>query len=93
MKSKQKIKLLNSMEHIDYSCCGCECEYVLVEDNERNRHILRRIGLTDEEIERDCVLMGGTMDISMVAWERADADWYNGKEKRFSNQESEAGET
>jgi len=91
MASKQKINLLNSMEHIDYSCCGDECEYVLVRDNERNRHILSKIGLTNEEIERDCALGDGIMDISMVAWERADADWYNGKENKFSNQESDGG--
>ena len=51
MDNKRLLKVLNSMEILDWSCAGEECEYVLVEDNEENRNMLLKAGLTKEDIE------------------------------------------
>ena len=83
LASNEKLELLNSMKVIESSCSGGECEYVLVEDNEANRNILHRIGLTDEEIKNECYPEGKTLDISVVAWERTTANWFSRKEKKF----------
>jgi len=79
----QKIQILNSLEVYDYkySCSGCD--YVLVEDNEKNRNEIKKIGLTDEDING--YAHGGYIDISLIAWNYTKANWWY-KDKGFFDQ-------
>ena len=56
---------------------------VLVEDNQENREILYKLGLSDEEINEKCFAEEDTLDISMIGFQYA--EWYNGKKKKFYN--------
>ncbi len=83
LNDKEKLELINKMEFIesDADCDGII--YVLVEDNQINRDILHKIGLTDEDIERDCYGEDETLDISMVAFRYS--NYYDSKGKIFYN--------
>lgn len=83
LTDNEKIDLINSMKFIESDADSDGINYVLVEDNRTNRDILNRIGLTDEDINRDCFAECGTMDISMVAFRYA--NYYGGKTKGFYN--------
>lgn len=83
LEERLKLELINSMEFIDWSCGGGECEYVLVEDNKKNRETLHEIGLTDKDIENECYPEEGALEISQIAWKNTSANYYNGKERRF----------
>lgn len=75
MDNKRLLKVLNSMEILDWSCTGEECEYVLVENNEENRNMLLKAGLTKEDI--DGYVNEETIDISMIAWAKAGAGYWS----------------
>lgn len=83
LSEREKLELLNSMKIIDSSSSCGECEYILVENNEANRGLLHKLGITDEEIEKECYPEGDTLDISSIG-ERY-ANWFSGKEKKFFN--------
>lgn len=88
LTNSEKLDLINTMDFIDFDA---DCEgivYVLVEDNDKNRDILHKIGLTNEDIEKDCFVEDGTMDISMVAFRYS--NYYNAKEKTFYNEDEDS---
>lgn len=87
LTNSEKLDLINTMEFIDFDADCEDIIYVLAEDNDKNRSILHEIGLTDEDIEKDCFVEDGTMDISMVAFKYS--NYYNAKEKIFYNQKGE----
>ena len=72
-----KLLILNMMEVVDFSCSGGECEYVTVDDNQENRRLLHAMNLTDEVI--DGYVMDDTIDISMIAWEYTDVNYWSKK--------------
>jgi len=65
------------MEVVDFSCSGGECEYVAVDDNQENRKLLYTINLTDKDI--DMYAVDDSIDISMIAWEYTDANYWSKK--------------
>lgn len=81
LTDSEKLKLINGMEIKESSSNGVEIEYILVEDNEANRNILHKIGLTDRDIERNCYPYEGTLDIVAVGFKYA--DYFDGKVKKF----------
>ena len=85
LTDNEKLDLINTMEFVD---SDADCEgilYVLVEDNEENRDILHKIGLTDEDIKEECFVEYGMMDISMVAFRYS--NYYNSKKNIFYNKD------
>jgi hypothetical protein len=83
LSRQEKLNLINGIviEEVSGSCG--ELEYVLAENNETNRSILHQLGMTDEDIEKECYPEEDYIDISYVAFARADADFYGGKLKKF----------
>lgn len=81
MTDKEKLDLINSMEIIESSSNGVEVEYILVEDNETNRNVLHKIGLTDGDIDDICYSEDGNLDITVVAFEYA--DYFDGRDNKF----------
>ncbi|SHJ13335.1 hypothetical protein [Lutispora thermophila] len=83
LTDNQKIEILNSLKVFDYrySCSGCD--YVLVEDNEKNRNEIKKIGLTDEII--DGYVDRDYIDISLIAWNYTNANWWK-KDTGFFDQ-------
>lgn len=75
MDKKKLLKVLNSLEIEEWSIDYGECEYVLVEDNDENRNILMEVGLTEEAIDK--YAYEGYIDISMIAWEHTNANWWS----------------
>lgn len=93
LTDNQKIEILNSLEVFDYkySCAGCE--YVLVEDNGNNRNEIKKIGLTDKDI--DGYAHDGYIDISLIAWNytkasmwKKDRGFFDQREKLFDKEKS-----
>lgn len=74
----EHLKLLNSIEIIDYSISSDEVEYIEIEDNAKNVEILKKLGATDEDFEamRDC--NEGSLEILEFAFKFA--DWFSTKE-------------
>lgn len=68
LTNKEKKDLINSMEVIDSDSCDGEMLYVVVEDNEDNRTILKEVGLSDEQIE-EMVVEDGEIDITSIGFE------------------------
>jgi len=77
VSEETKLLLLNIMEVVDFSCSGGECEYVTADDNQENRKLLHAINLTDKDI--DMYTVDDTIDISMIAWEHTDANYWSKK--------------
>lgn len=67
LSEREQLELLNSLKIMDYSACCGECEYILITDNEENRHILNRLGLTETNIKEECYADGGFLDISSIS--------------------------
>lgn len=72
---RKKLLILNKMEVVDSSCCGGECEYVAVDDNYENRLLLRKMGLTDSNINK--YIMDDMIEISIIAWEYTCANYWS----------------
>lgn len=81
LSEREKLELLNSIEIVECSGSCNECEYILVNDNEINRDILKKLGVTKEDIEEECNPEGGYLDISSVAGRVA--THYSSKKKLF----------
>jgi hypothetical protein len=54
LTDNEKIGIINSMKFIESDTDSDGINYVLLEDNWTNMDIVNRIGLTDEDINRDC---------------------------------------
>jgi len=76
VSSNEKLRLINTMAIIDYSASGEDMEYILADDNERNRNILYKIGLTDFGIEEECTPNNGIIDLINVGFKLASC-WCN----------------
>lgn len=69
-----KLEAINSLEFVDWSCSGSECEYVLVELNAESMRVLRESGFTEEEIDK--ASEDEYTDVSMLAFSNG-AKWFN----------------
>lgn len=83
LSDKEKLDLINTIEVIDISSSGGEIEYILVKNNEVNRGILNKIGITDKEIEEECSPEDDLFDISSIGGRYA--NYFDGKRKKFIN--------
>lgn len=81
LTSKQKLDLINSMEPWDRFFDGTEWEFISVEDNETNRDILHKIGITDEYLSKKELVKYGQIDIKDIGFKYA--NFYSSKNGRF----------
>lgn len=72
-----KIEALNALEIIDWSAGGGECEYVLAKNNEANFQVLLDAGFTENEIFEACDDGQTEIDLSYLAFNFGDADWWH----------------
>jgi hypothetical protein len=82
LSESEKLELINSMEIIDSSISGGEIEYILVKNNDVNRGILHKLGISDKEIEEKCCPEDGAFDITSIGGRYAN---YFNKSKKFFN--------
>lgn len=75
----QKIAAINSLEVVDYSCSGDECEYVFVDDTPEARKALLDAGFTEDQIAEaagdDDFLVDG-IDVAVLAFGYAGATYF-----------------
>lgn len=71
-----KLDLINSLEVLDYSCTGAECEYVLIENSDENRKALVEAGISEELLDEATV--DEEIDVAMIAFSDG-ADWYDAR--------------
>lgn len=83
LSRQEKLNLINSIEIEEVSASSGELEYVLAKNNETNRDTLHQLGMTDEDIEKEFYPEEDYIDISYVAFVRANADLFDGKLKKF----------
>lgn len=83
LSEREKLELINTMEVTEDSSSGGEVEYISVEDNEKNRGILHKIGFTDEDIKEHCYPEDGELDIVTIGFKFA--NFYDMRNKSFFN--------
>lgn len=71
-----KLKAINSLKRVDWSCNGGECEYVLVENSLENCLKLHEVGFTDDDLIRVYDEASETLDVATLAFENG-AKWFN----------------
>lgn len=76
---RRKVAAINSLEVVDYSIAGDECEFVAVADTAENRQALLAAGFTSEELDCEEVRDGfdGRFDVAYLAFQHAGAGWYS----------------
>lgn len=72
-----KLQALNALEVEDFSCCGEELEYVIVENNAANIKTLLDAGFTREQVGEAIGCDKTFIDLSYLAFEYAGAIWWN----------------
>lgn len=72
------LKLLNSIQIIDYSISTNEVEYIEVEDNEKNVEILKTLGATDDDFDTMRDGNEGSLEIMEFAFKFA--NWFSSKD-------------
>ncbi|HWS31035.1 MAG TPA: hypothetical protein VN512_13095 [Clostridia bacterium] len=85
-----KIDALNALNVEDYSCCENECEYVFTETTTENIKVLLDAGFTAEQIDEAMEDDKTSIDLSLLAFQYADANWWSQKEGFSVADESEA---
>lgn len=85
LSNRERIDLINSIKVIEASASLGEIEYILVEDNQNNRDILHKIGVTNDDIKEKCNPQDGELDIVVVGFEIA--NFYDMKKKAFFNED------
>ncbi len=80
-----KLKIINSMPFVDHSACGGELEYVHTINSDKVREALVQIGATPKEITEAISDDGETIDLSVIAFTRTDAKWFEGTSVGFIN--------
>lgn len=71
-----KIEALNALPVTDYSCTGEECEYVMTYNTEKVKNHLLDAGFTEEEINEASDGLGTDLDISHLAFNYTEANWW-----------------
>lgn len=72
-----KLAILNEIDVIEDSCSNGECEYVLIENSDENREVLKELGADEADIENMKVLDNyDVLDITWFAFNQLDAAWY-----------------
>lgn len=87
LSEREKLELLNSIEIAEHSSSCGEWEYILIQDNEKNRGILNQIGISQSEIQEECNPEGRYLDIGSIAGRFA--THYSSKRKLFYNDKSQ----
>ena len=73
-----KLKLLNEIEAVESSCCDGCCEYVLIDNSEENREVLKELGADEEDIvSMETLGDGKLIDITLFAFEVLGAEWFD----------------
>lgn len=80
-----KLKLINSMEVIESDACSGELQYVYVENNKKNREILKQLGVSKDEMEEITDTDQKIIDISMVGFVYGGAKWFQESKGGFLN--------
>lgn len=75
MNEKDVLEKLNELEVTDVDFDGKDVAYVCIEDNRDNRKLLVELGATGTEIV-DMQMEKGALDITVFAFEKCGADWY-----------------
>lgn len=72
--NRRKLNILNQLEVTDWDCDSDSVIYVMVENSEHNRAILKSIGATEDDFKE----MGedDDLDITTFAFSRCKADFY-----------------
>lgn len=78
----QKIEALNALEVVDWSCSCGELEYVLSLNNEQNHKLLLDAGFTEQEILESCDDSKSEIDLSFLAFNFTEANYWT-KEGKF----------
>lgn len=76
MDNFEKVKLLNTLNVIDYDCSADEVVYILVELNQKTLSILNQI-LPDATSYINKFSDDGSIDISLVAFQYCCADYWH----------------
>lgn len=71
-----KLEILNSIEVVDCSVCGGECEYVLADITAENIVKLVDAGFTADQIVESMGDDKDYIDLSLLAFSYADAWWW-----------------
>lgn len=75
---QKKLEAINSLEFVDWSFIGDECEFVLVKDTLENRHALLEAGFTEMELnDPDVSMDSNELDVAYLAFGYAGATWFN----------------
>ncbi|MCU5469603.1 hypothetical protein [Bacillus paranthracis] len=84
---KEAINLLNSLDICDYDADGETLFYALVEVNETVIDVLKQLGMTEEEIQRETDIndQGSFFDLTKICWRYA--GWFEGDGEYFSLEE------
>lgn len=74
MSNQEKLDILNQLEVADWDCDGDDLVYVIVENTEHNREVLKSIGATDEDFKQ----MGedDDLNIALFAFEKCGANYF-----------------
>lgn len=72
------LKLLNSIEIVDYSISSDEIEYIEVGDNAKNVEMLKQLGAIEDDF--DIMRDGNEGSLEIAEFSFKFADWFSGKE-------------
>ena len=67
-----KLNVINKIKVVDYSCSDGELEYVLIADTEKNKEILKTLGMTELDY-KEMYPEDGALDITVFAVDKLGA--------------------
>lgn len=83
LTNNEKLKLIKSVEILNCAPTSREVVYAYTIDNEKNREILYKLGMTEEEINHQCYRVCGVLDLVNIGLKYAK---YFSKDKGFYNE-------
>ena len=86
LTNNEKLQLINSIEILSCATTSKEMAFAYTMDNEKNRKILYKSGMTEEEINYQCYRGCGVLDLINIGFKYAqcfskDKGFYNEKVK------------
>lgn len=72
---RENLEILNTMYVEEFSCMGEEVEYVFTKNGAEKEKALRKMGMTDEDLES--MLNDEYLDLSYFAFQKLGADWWS----------------
>ena len=66
LTNNEKLELINSIEILNCVATSKEVAYTYTIDNKKNREILYKLGMTEEEINHQCYRECGVLDLANI---------------------------